>query len=73
MWTVNIRLNTEHLTDKTKPVWRCIVDGTELKTNEIIINCPSYTTSSMEGDVVKYNIGCKPDRILMEDNKITLE
>jgi hypothetical protein len=52
-----IRYNTKH--GESDLVWRVIENGSEVLVRNIDIRVPTQGESTMEGDVVKWNIACQ--------------
>jgi hypothetical protein len=68
---VRIRYNNSD-TDGTKK-WRILINGNELLTSEIIINCFSRTlTENLEEVGIKHHIVCEAKEILFKNNVATI-
>ena len=52
-----IRFNTKH--GESDLVWRVFENGSEVLVRNIDIRVPTIGESTMEGDVVKWNIACQ--------------
>jgi len=51
-----IRFNTKH--GNSNLVWRIFQDGVERCASGVNIKVPSWSESSLEGDVKKWNLAC---------------
>ena len=64
---VRIRLNNTDTDGTTK--WRVIINGNELHTSEIVVNCQTRTlTENFEDVGIKHHMVCNANEILFENN-----
>jgi hypothetical protein len=64
---VEIRFNTKFPEGKSKYEWRLIIDGQEHFCNDIIVNCPTRTSSRfIEGEGMKYHISATANEVEFE-------
>ena len=59
-----IRFNTKH--GDSDLVWRVIENGTEVLVRNIDIRVPTIGESTLEGDVVKWNIVCHGNMTMID-------
>jgi hypothetical protein len=59
-----IRFNTKH--GESDLVWRVFENGSEMLVRNIDIRVPTIGESTMEGDVVKWNIACQGNMIIVD-------
>jgi hypothetical protein len=64
---VRIRFNNMDTDGSEK--WRVLINGNELHTSEIIINCPTRTFSEKFEDVgIKHHVVCDAKEIIFKNN-----
>jgi len=59
-----IRFNTKH--GDTDLVWRVFENGSEILVRNIDIRVPTIGESTMEGDIVKWNIACQGNMTIVD-------
>ena len=65
----HIRYNTKH--GDSDLVWRVFENGTEYLVKDLHISVPVYTENTIENGVIKYNIACEGDMVIL-DNSATI-
>lgn len=63
----HIRFNTKHEEMKTDLVWRVFENGVEHLVKNFQINVPMYGESTVEKDVVKWNVCCHGTMTIIDD------
>jgi hypothetical protein len=64
-----IRYNTQH--GNSDLVWRIIYDSEEVLVKNIKLKVPSFSDTTIENNIVKYNIACY-GKLTIENNEATI-
>ena len=65
---VDIRFNTNY-PEKSKFEWRVLIDDVEHLVNNVVCDCPTFTTSTfIEGHGMKWHMSTNASHVMIDNN-----